>query len=95
MFGVGVGGEFPKEYELCGVPIAERGARLSESLEVLRTLWTGQPATHHGRFFTFDNVTMQPPPRQPGGPPIWAGGRSDAAVKRVAPAGWTGGCPTS
>src|SRR5215468_2518795 len=66
IFGVGVGGEFPKEYELCGVPMAERGARLTESLEVLRTLWTGQPATHDGRFFKFDSVTMQPPPRQAG-----------------------------
>jgi probable F420-dependent oxidoreductase len=84
IFGVGVGGEFPKEYELCGVPLTERGARLTESLQVLRALWTGQPATHHGRFFNFDDVAMQPPPRQAGGPPIWAGGRSDAALKRVA-----------
>src|SRR5499433_2053126 len=41
VFGVGVGGEFAKEFEVCGVPIAERGARLSESLIVLRKLWTG------------------------------------------------------
>src|SRR5689334_10522635 len=82
VFGVGVGGEFPKEFEVCGVPVNERGARLTESLEVLRTLWTGEPASHHGRFFNFDGVTMQPPPRQAGGPPIWAGGRSDGALKR-------------
>jgi len=84
VFGVGVGGEFPKEYEVCGVPMAERGARLTESLIVLRKLWTGEPVTHDGRFFKFENVAMQPPPRQAGGPPIWAGGRSDAALKRVA-----------
>ncbi|MFZ5781240.1 MAG: LLM class flavin-dependent oxidoreductase [Pseudomonadota bacterium] len=83
IFGVGVGGEFPKEYEACGVPLGERGARLSESLTVLRKLWSGAPATHAGRFFTFDAVPMQPPPRQAGGPPIWAGGRSDAALRRV------------
>src|SRR5690606_26064411 len=46
IFGVGVGGEFPKEYEACGVPLGERGARLTESIEVLRKLWTGEPATH-------------------------------------------------
>src|SRR5277367_5383948 len=51
IFGVGVGGEFPKEYEACGVPIGERGARLSESLTVLRKLWSGEPASHAGRFF--------------------------------------------
>ena len=84
IFGVGVGGEFPKEYEACGVPLNERGARLGESITVLRKLWTGKPASHDGRFFKFENVTMQPPPRQAGGPPIWAGGRSDAAIKRVA-----------
>jgi alkanesulfonate monooxygenase SsuD/methylene tetrahydromethanopterin reductase-like flavin-dependent oxidoreductase (luciferase family) len=33
IFGVGVGGEFPKEYEAFGVPIGERGARLSESID--------------------------------------------------------------
>ncbi len=84
IFGVGVGGEFPKEYEACGVPLAERGGRLTESLAVLRKLWTGEPATHDGRFFKFADVTMQPPPRQAGGPAIWAGGRSDAALRRVA-----------
>jgi len=83
IFGVGVGGEFPKEYEACGVPIAERGARLTESIEVSRALWRGAPVSYAGRFFRFEGVTMQPPPRQPGGPPIWCGGRSDAALARV------------
>jgi len=83
IFGVGVGGEFPKEYEACGVPVAERGARLSESLTVLRKLWSGRPASHAGRFFQFDGVTMQPPPRQPGGPPIWCGARSEPALRRI------------
>src|SRR5262245_17843530 len=56
IFGVGVGGEFPKEFDVCGVAVGERGARLTESLEVLRTLWTGEAATHHGRFFNFAGV---------------------------------------
>ena len=83
IFGVGVGGEFHKEFEACGVPVAERGARLDESLLVMRKLWSGKPASHDGRFFKFEGVTMQPPPRQPGGPPIWCGGRSDAALRRI------------
>jgi probable F420-dependent oxidoreductase len=83
IFGVGVGGEFPKEYEACSVPVAERGARLSESLAVLRKLWSGEPASHAGRFFQFEGITMQPPPRQADGPPIWCGGRSDAALRRI------------
>jgi probable F420-dependent oxidoreductase len=83
IFGVGVGGEFPKEYEACGVPIAERGARLSEGIDVLRKLWRGSSVSHAGQFFRFDEITMQPPPHQSGGPPIWCGGRSEAALRRV------------
>ncbi|MCW5736194.1 MAG: LLM class flavin-dependent oxidoreductase [Enhydrobacter sp.] len=83
IFGVGVGGEFAREFEACGVPVKERGARLDESIAVIRKLWTGQPATHDGRFFRFEGVTMQPPPRQAGGPPIWCGGRTDAALRRI------------
>ncbi len=83
IFGVGVGGEFPKEYEACGVPRSERGARLSESIAVLRRLWSGERVSHRGRFFAFDAVRMQPPPRQQGGPPIWCGGRAPAALERA------------
>ncbi|HXC37674.1 MAG TPA: LLM class flavin-dependent oxidoreductase, partial [Burkholderiales bacterium] len=92
IFGVGVGGEFPKEYEVCGVPLKQRGARLGESIEVMRKLWSGRPATHQGPFFSFSDVQMQPPPRQEGGPPIWAGGRSDTALARAARLadGWIG-----
>ena len=84
IFGVGVGGEFPKEYEACGVPRNERGARLGEGVAVLRKLWTGAPVSHAGRFYgPFTDVPMAPPPRQPGGPPIWFGGRSEAALRRT------------
>lgn len=84
IFGVGVGGEFPKEYEACGVPPKERGARLSEAIPLLRKLWTGEPVTHAGRHYgTFVGVPLQPPAWQTGGPPIWCGGRSDAALARA------------
>jgi probable F420-dependent oxidoreductase len=83
IFGVGIGGEFPKEYEACGVPVGERGARLTEGIAVLRKLWSGEAVSHAGRFFRFDGVTMQPPPRQGDRLPIWCGGRSDAALGRV------------
>jgi len=84
IFGVGVGGEFIKEYEACGVPHKERGARLSEAIPLLRQLWSGKPVTHAGKIYpAFNEVPMQPPARQPGGPPIWCGGRSDAALARA------------
>lgn len=83
IFGVGVGGEFPGEFQASGVPVRERGARTDEAITVLRQLWGGA-ASHAGRFFHIDPVRLQPPPVQPGGPPIWIGGRSDAALRRTA-----------
>jgi probable F420-dependent oxidoreductase len=83
IFGVGIGGEFPKEYEVAGVPIKERGARLGEGIEVMRKLWTGTPASYDGKHYQFSDVLMTPPPRQAGGPPIWCGGRRDAAFQRM------------
>lgn len=82
IFGVGVGGENRKEFELCGVPHRERGARVTEGIDVVRTLWRDTPATFMGRFTRFEAVSIDPKPvQQP--PPIWVGGRSDAALARA------------
>ncbi len=84
ILGVGVGGEFPREYAACDVPHNERGARLAEGVTVLRKFFSGQKVTHHGRFYgPFEDVPMNPPPRQAGGPPIWFGGRKEAALRRT------------
>jgi len=83
IFGVGVGGENPKEFELCGVPHGERGARVSEAIDAVRALWRDTPATFKGRFTRFEAVSIDPKPVQRPGPPIWIGGRSDAALARA------------
>ena len=83
IFGVGVGGENPKEFELCGVPHRERGARVTEGIDVVRTLWRDSPASFRGRFTQFEGVSIDPKPAQRPGPPIWIGGRSDAALNRA------------
>ena len=84
VLGVGVGGEFPNEYAACDVPLNERGARLSEGVAVLRKFFSGDAVRHAGKFYgPFSDVTMRPAPRQPGGPPIWFAGRSDAALRRI------------
>jgi alkanesulfonate monooxygenase SsuD/methylene tetrahydromethanopterin reductase-like flavin-dependent oxidoreductase (luciferase family) len=90
--GVGVGGEFGGEFEAVGVPVGERGARTDESMEVLRTLWRGGPASHHGKFFGFDDVQLrvvQPPGEdasrmRAGGPPLVVAGRKEGAMRRAA-----------
>jgi len=83
IFGVGVGGENPREFAAVGVPHRERGARVTEAIEVVRTLWRDTPASFKGRFTEFEGVSIDPKPVQPGGPPIWIGGRSDAALARA------------
>jgi probable F420-dependent oxidoreductase len=82
-FGVGVGGEFAGEFEACGVPVTERGARMDEALPLLRQLWSGEPVRHAGRFYPQRETRLQPLPRQTGGPPIFTGGRSEAALRRA------------
>ncbi len=84
ILGVGVGGEYPKEFEACGVPVNERGARANESIRILRKLWTEDEVTYEGRFYRMPGVTLKPKPVRPGGPPIWVSGRSEGAMKRAA-----------
>jgi len=83
IFGVGVGGENPKEFEACGIPHGERGARVTEGIDVVRTLWRDSPASFTGRFTQFEGVSIDPKPVQKPAPPIWVGGRSDAALARA------------
>ncbi|HEX9419745.1 MAG TPA: LLM class flavin-dependent oxidoreductase [Methylomirabilota bacterium] len=83
IFGVGVGGENPKEFEACGIPHTERGARVTEGIDVVRTLWRDSPASFKGRFTQFEGVSIDPKPVQRPAPPIWVGGRSDAALARA------------
>jgi probable F420-dependent oxidoreductase len=84
ILGVGVGGEFPREFVACGVPVKERGRRTDEAIEVMRRLWSESGVNHEGRFFRLEDANMQPKPIQKPGPPIWIAGRSEAAIKRAA-----------
>jgi probable F420-dependent oxidoreductase len=82
--GVGVGGEYAKEFEACGVPVGERGARTNESLEVMTRLWTEDEVTFEGRFTRLPGVSLNPRPVQKPHPPVWISGRSEAAMRRCA-----------
>lgn len=84
MLGVGVGGEYPNEFEACGVPVKQRGSRTDEALEVLHRTWTSTDVTFHGRYTTLNNFSLKPLPIQKPRPPIWVSGRKDAAMRRAA-----------
>ena len=83
IFGVGIGGEFAAEYEACNVPVRERGARLEAALPLVRSLLAGAPTRGDARFYPFPETRLAPPAKQPGGPPIWCGGRRPAALARM------------
>src|SRR5574341_849560 len=63
ILGVGVGGEYPKEFEAVGVPVRERGARADEAIRVIKRLFTEDNVTFDGRFTKIDGVTLMPKPR--------------------------------
>lgn len=82
---LGVGpGYRPYEYEGFGIPYAERGPRLDETLEILRKAWTTGSYAHEGRFFQIADLAVHPGAVQPGGPPILVGGTSPPALRRAA-----------
>ncbi|MGY1663622.1 LLM class flavin-dependent oxidoreductase [Geodermatophilus sp. SYSU D00705] len=81
--GIGVGGEHPPEFVAAGVEVGERGARADEALELFRALWAGGPVDFTGRFTRVPGLALDPGPVQPGGPPIWLGGRRPAAIRRA------------
>jgi len=89
VLGVGLGGEFPPEWEAVGVPVRERASRVEEGVGVVRRLWTEERVAHEGRHYRFGAVTLAPKPAarradgRPGPPPIWIGGRAPAAMRRI------------
>jgi probable F420-dependent oxidoreductase len=90
---VGVGaGYVPEEFAAVGVPLAERGKRMDDSIRALRALWATERPQYHGRFVSIDGVDAWPRPVQRPGPPIVVGGESTAALQRAAAMadGWYG-----
>lgn len=78
-----------EENDAFGVPRRDRVARMLESLEALRLLWTSDgPVTYEGRHFRLDGVHTGLRPVRPGGPPVWIAASSDAAVERTGRLGY-------
>lgn len=84
ILGVGIGWS-EGEYGNLGYDFHNRGKRMDEALRVLRTLWRGQrTVSFKGQYYTFEKVVFSPPPVQPGGPVLWVGGNTRAALRRAA-----------
>ena len=84
---VGLGTEEEREYEACGTRRSQRVGRTEEAIQVMRRLWSEDNVTFHGRYFTLNDVSVQPKPVQKDLPPMWIGGRTEAALRRTARVG--------
>jgi probable F420-dependent oxidoreductase len=80
--GVGVGW-WEEELTALGVPFKQRGRHADEILRIFKTLWTSDHPTFNGEFFRFGDLGFQPKPVQKPHPPIWVGGNSPGAFRRV------------
>jgi probable F420-dependent oxidoreductase len=80
-FGLGVDNQ--AEWLAVGKTSKHRGAMTDEAVPLMRRLWSEDAVTHRGQFYATHELTIQPKPRQQP-MPVWFGGRSPAAYRRVA-----------
>ncbi len=81
--GVGVGW-MEEEFRLLGIPFRERAQRTREYIEVMKALWTQEKPRYRGKFVVLEeDVNVLPRPVQKPHPPIWVGGESLPALRRV------------
>jgi alkanesulfonate monooxygenase SsuD/methylene tetrahydromethanopterin reductase-like flavin-dependent oxidoreductase (luciferase family) len=66
------------------VPWDRRVGRFLETLEICRALWSRDHVSFSGKHFTLQDVTVEPKPARPGGPPIWIGGSGPTALREAA-----------
>ena len=84
--GVGVGWQV-SEYEALNEDFGNRGKRMDESIQLIRAYWSDEEVNFQGEFYTANAMAMEPKSPQGSKLPIWIGGTSKAALRRVAELG--------
>jgi probable F420-dependent oxidoreductase len=87
ILGVGIAADMPairREFEALGVPWERRIGRYLETLEICQALWRRDGVSFAGKHFTLRDVTLEPKPHRPGGPPLWIGGSGASALRDAA-----------
>lgn len=80
--GVGIGWN-PVEFEALGMDFHTRGRVIEEQIEVMRLLWSQEVISYRGRFHTVVEAGLNPLPTRRS-IPVWMGGTSEKALKRIA-----------
>lgn len=86
-----------RQFAACGVPPEEKAGRLSETIEIMRRLWSEKTINYDGRYYKLHDVGILPHPARNGGIPIWiVADRNEQGFKRVARLGdgWVTLAPT-
>ncbi len=88
-FGVGKGYRYNEFKGFC-VPMDAADERFNEAFDVILKAWTAdEPFSHHGRYWQFDEIVVEPPTAQKPHPPIWMGAGSERSIRRVAALGYS------
>lgn len=86
--GIGRGYRYSEYAGFC-MPFEEGGERYEESVEVIRKAWTaGDRFSHHGKYWNFENIIVEPPPTQKPHPPLWVGAASERSIRAAADGGF-------
>ena len=90
--GISLGGR-DNEFGPMGIDPGRRVSRFTEDLEIMRRLWTERDVTHHGRYYSMDNVNVDPKPVQQPSIPIILGGSAEGPLRRAGQLadGWVAG----
>lgn len=72
------------DFEVLGVSRATKIRRTREHLNAMIKIWNQDSPSVQGEFYSFDNATIYPKPRQRPHPPIWIGGSADKSLDMIA-----------
>jgi alkanesulfonate monooxygenase SsuD/methylene tetrahydromethanopterin reductase-like flavin-dependent oxidoreductase (luciferase family) len=87
-FGIGKGYRY-NEFVGFDVPFADADARFEESVALLLKCWTSEERfSHRGKYWSFNDIIVEPPPARKPHPVMWMGAGSDRSIRDVARRGF-------
>jgi probable F420-dependent oxidoreductase len=85
---LGLGSGYQRaEFDVLDASFADRGPRLDSAIAAMQVAWTGEVVDFDDPYFPAHGHVMLPQPAQAGGPPLWFGGNSKRALRRIAEVG--------
>jgi alkanesulfonate monooxygenase SsuD/methylene tetrahydromethanopterin reductase-like flavin-dependent oxidoreductase (luciferase family) len=87
-FGIGKGYRWGEFHGFC-MPMAEAGERYDETVAFLKKAWTSPGRfSHHGKYWHYDDIVVEPAPVQQPHPPLWVGAFSPPSIRYAAENGF-------